>query len=1056
MLSASAAAQPELGFVEACTVQILNQTVHVKADGSWILPNIPSNGGQVRARLNCESALGTRTGQSDFFVIKRNRMNAIRRIPFGDIDTGPTMIALTSALDTLTDVDQTMALDVIGSYSGGADEDISAADTGTSYLSTNSEVLSVDEAGLVTAHKSGAVVVTAWNQGVSAAVWLAVKIGDDTDQDGIPDDYENANGMDATNPLDALADTDADGLNNLEEFENGTSPFDADTDKDGLSDGEEVNDGSDGWQTSPLLADTDGDGLPDPAEIASGTDPTDAQSFDFDEALVGIEILPGKIDLFYNPIFGEASGKITVRGLLLDGTTINLTNHPLVGYGSGNISIASFGVVPGEVFAGVAGKTFVTATLAGWSTQVPVTVKVFTPQPLAAKKLPCAARDVAVTSTAAFVSCNSSDVLSIGIGTPTVPAVQDVVSLGGTLYMIDAAGDQAWVAAGNTGLVGLQRAANGQLTTLSVTDLGATVRGVALVGAVVVAVTSQGTLATYDISAPKEPKLLATLALSVGAIDLAVDGSRAVVLTTAGTVLGVDLTDPADPILGAIAAGVSGGRRIALDGTTAHLAVGNAGLRTIDVTDPLKPISLAKLGPPAFMLNDVAAGSLVVLGADYYRVNSVPIVQVAVPADPIFAGVVEFSGYNDANGVAIDVGPELVAMIGAKGSGYYLFLGQYATVKDTFGIPPVCVIKAPQNAAEITTGTKVVVEVTALDDVLVSNVTVSLDGLGVGTTSLPPYAVTVPLPADLAIHQITAFATDIGGNIGECSPVGVQLVVDPLTTVVGTVVDESNLPISGAQVVITSDFLVAETEADGSFVIPGATTANGVSILASGDVGITTYTDSFGPFEAVPKGTTDVGQLKLVTPAGQKIMAGLVAIAVPYQVTKATESGELAMGAVVAVAVPYRLTAGANPGPEASMGALVAAAAVPFVVRDSSYYPGQPQGAVAASAVGYTFRPWVLGVAPEALSAQAGVANVTLSGFGFGDVVSVELWFAGQKNTLIQPNGPLTISADGSQIEVSLTVDPTAPAGVWTVVLLTTNDNSPTLAGPGNTVEVVE
>ena len=49
----------------------------------------------------------------------------------------------------------------------------------------------------------------------------------DDDNDGIPDDYEIANGLDPLNPADAAADADGDGFTNLEEFLAGTDPQDA-------------------------------------------------------------------------------------------------------------------------------------------------------------------------------------------------------------------------------------------------------------------------------------------------------------------------------------------------------------------------------------------------------------------------------------------------------------------------------------------------------------------------------------------------------------------------------------------------------------------------------------------------------------------------------------------------------------------------------------------------------------------------------------------------------------------------------------------------------------
>jgi hypothetical protein len=56
------------------------------------------------------------------------------------------------------------------------------------------------------------------------------------DNDGIPDSYELANGLDPVNALDALLDFDSDGLSNYDEFRLGTDIRNADTDGDGLAD----------------------------------------------------------------------------------------------------------------------------------------------------------------------------------------------------------------------------------------------------------------------------------------------------------------------------------------------------------------------------------------------------------------------------------------------------------------------------------------------------------------------------------------------------------------------------------------------------------------------------------------------------------------------------------------------------------------------------------------------------------------------------------------------------------------------------------------------------
>ena len=65
----------------------------------------------------------------------------------------------------------------------------------------------------------------------------------DNDNDGLPNDWETANGLDpdvGTGDDGANGDPDFDTLTNLQEFQLGTHPNDADTDNDGLDDGVET------------------------------------------------------------------------------------------------------------------------------------------------------------------------------------------------------------------------------------------------------------------------------------------------------------------------------------------------------------------------------------------------------------------------------------------------------------------------------------------------------------------------------------------------------------------------------------------------------------------------------------------------------------------------------------------------------------------------------------------------------------------------------------------------------------------------------------------------
>jgi uncharacterized protein (DUF1800 family) len=134
----------------------------------------------------------------------------------------------------------------------------------------------------------------------------------DSDDDGPPDLWENAYGLDPLNPGDAVGDLDNDGVINRDEWLRGTDPRRPDSDGDRVSDGLEVANVSDPlnansrpqyagfvWPTGedldlnglpdaweiryrafnlPLSGDADGDGLSNAQEALWGTNPFDAQS----------------------------------------------------------------------------------------------------------------------------------------------------------------------------------------------------------------------------------------------------------------------------------------------------------------------------------------------------------------------------------------------------------------------------------------------------------------------------------------------------------------------------------------------------------------------------------------------------------------------------------------------------------------------------------------------------------------------------------------------------------------------------------------------------------
>ncbi len=132
-----------------------------------------------------------------------------------------------------------------------------------------------------------------------------VKVDDwdaDSDNDGMPDWWEERYGLNPFDPADAFEDLDGDGASNLEEYLAGTDPTKAsstpgitdldgdglpdwweekygiddpngDPDRDGLTNAEEY-----GYGTDPNNKDTDGDGFTDKDEIDQGYDPLDPYS----------------------------------------------------------------------------------------------------------------------------------------------------------------------------------------------------------------------------------------------------------------------------------------------------------------------------------------------------------------------------------------------------------------------------------------------------------------------------------------------------------------------------------------------------------------------------------------------------------------------------------------------------------------------------------------------------------------------------------------------------------------------------------------------------------
>lgn len=102
-------------------------------------------------------------------------------------------------------------------------------------------VVKVSPNGVVTATGVGEDVVNVSYDGKTVPVEVHVKYEMDTDNDGLPDGYENRYSfLDPNNNADGAYDQDEDNLSNLMEYKIGTNPNNSDTDGDGIKDSDDV------------------------------------------------------------------------------------------------------------------------------------------------------------------------------------------------------------------------------------------------------------------------------------------------------------------------------------------------------------------------------------------------------------------------------------------------------------------------------------------------------------------------------------------------------------------------------------------------------------------------------------------------------------------------------------------------------------------------------------------------------------------------------------------------------------------------------------------------
>ena len=779
-LGTSARAQIGLEPGEVCTVQVLNRATFVAADGTWRLTGVPANAGRVRARLYCVKGARVRTGQSPQLSITAFRDRGVAAIPFGAVAAGPASLTLSLGLESLDTAGATTQLTVTGVLPDGSAADLTQGSAGTGYQSSNPAIATIDGDGLVTAQRSGLVVLTAWNEGVTAAIWLAVGIGGDSDADGLPDDWEVAVGLDPANPLDAGLDGDLDGLDNLAEFAAGTDPGDPDSDRDGLTDGAEV-----GLGTLPVDPDSDDDLISDGLEVQTGTDPNDPSDYDLAAVVADVVVTPATVELVYNPYLGEAVAQLVVRAILIDGRGIDLTGHAEALVTSDDPSVASPGSTPGQLVAGAQGATVVRVSVAGLEREVAVTVRTFRPRPLGLVEVGCVGRDVALDPTEwrrAVVGCADGTVRAFDLSVATAPAATGSTILPAPVHELDVWAGHAFVAGGGEGLVVVDVA--GALPQVAATlAVGGEAVALARDGDRLALAVQPAGVVVVDIADPSAPQLIGTTTLDAPVVAAALSGPLAVAVVDA----------PGGPgfpyqLRALTADGLAGFAQQASVGAAAPWVV-LEGTRAFgdgafwDLETPGAPVMTA-FGGVGFTHRDLAVVGDHALSATVNGNTWVPILTGATPpGSTAVADGLDFSALGAANGVAISAaGPRVVLLgdpIADPGGPSLLFVGFWAAPEaedDTQ--PPACAFVEPMDSLVTLAGAEVPVELLASDDLVVDSLNLRLDGAAKGSWVQPPYRRVVTMPIDRLTAELSATVTDFAGRTSGCGPIVIHLEPD--------------------------------------------------------------------------------------------------------------------------------------------------------------------------------------------------------------------------------------------------------------------------------------
>lgn len=769
---------------ESCIINVLNRTIQVSADGGWSLPNVPANQGNIRARVTCTdpNTGDTLVGQTDFFQISQNGITRVGEFQFNDSSTTPESLDFASTDPVLlTDLGNTFQSTLTARYSDGSSEDVTSVSSGSNYTLTNSNVVSISASGELTAVGNGTALLIARLDGSIASRAFIVAADGDLDGDGIPDDYETANGLNPNDPIDAMEDQDKDGLSALQEFLQGTNPNVADTDGDGINDGEELIAGEDGFISNPLLFDTDGDGLSDGLEVAVNSDPNDANDTNLADALVSMRSNPVLMAITRNTIDNETSAPVIITGTLIDGSELDITQFDQTNYVSSNLSVISFGLTKGLFFAGNSGVATVTANVGATDVSVNVVVTEFDPIALSSVSIPGYANNVAVQGDYAYIAAGASGLQVVDVSDRASPAVVSGLDTPGTAIDIRLMGNLAFIADGASGLRIIDITDPLAPISMGTVDTDGIAEDLMVQGSYVYIADGNNGLVIVDATVPAAPQIVGNVS-GIG-IARGVDLSGNYAVLAAGSALHmIDVSDKTSPVtVGNVTLGQV--KDLVVRDNFAHVAAYTSGYQVVDISNPIDPVAVAS--STLFVPRDVELTGDLALYAEQLFPNVIAYVNIVDPTNAVFQGTINLAPLGDfaGTGIALDeqyayvTEESFVVSQDFKASGNTrLFIAQYRALSDTGTVAPTVTITSPSDGQIFIEGQAALIAANAVDDVFVAAVDFLVNDEVQFTDTSSPFEYTeVAIPG---VHTIGARAIDLAGNIGVATPVTITVVPD--------------------------------------------------------------------------------------------------------------------------------------------------------------------------------------------------------------------------------------------------------------------------------------